>query len=182
MSLNRYKQIQTFLHFNNNDERDHEENKNNKIYKISPVLDRLTLDKEQDLSIEEQIIPAKMKKSGIRQYNPTKWGFMMFGLMFLRSCVLELCKTTPKHENYKAFFDNWFCNLSISLELESMGILTTSTARKNRLGKYPLKSIAELMRVEDLLTTKKNFLMIRLKKVTHPKIHLTMYIVNCIVI
>ena len=42
-----------------------------------PVLDHvrqnyLQIEPEQDNSIDEQIIPAKTKYSGIRQYNPKK--------------------------------------------------------------------------------------------------------------
>lgn len=57
--------------------KDLEENKENKLFKISPVLDHvrgncLLVEPEQGQSIDEQIIPVKTKYSGIRQYNPKK--------------------------------------------------------------------------------------------------------------
>ena len=77
MSRNRYKSLSKYLHVRDNSEKDHEENKNDKLFKISPVLDHvqkncLQIEPEQDNSIDEQIIPAKTKYSGIRQYNPKK--------------------------------------------------------------------------------------------------------------
>ena len=61
-------------------------NKPDKLFKIRPLLELirknfLKLEQEEKMSIDEQIIPAKTKKSGIRQYNPkkpVKWGFKMF--------------------------------------------------------------------------------------------------------
>ena len=129
-----------------------------------------TLDKEESLSIGKQIVPAKTKRSGIRQYNPRKpveWGFKMYvlagvsGVMYdfflycganstkfgdssTRSCALELCETIPMNQNYKLFFDNWFSTLSLCVELKNMGILTTATLRKDRLGKCPLSSTKEM--------------------------------------
>ena len=94
---------------------------------------------EVNQSIDEQIIPAKTSHSGIRQYNPKKpkkWGFKNFvragesGIMydsFLYSgssskikctgsnVVMKLLETLPKGENYKLFFDNWFCTLDLLL-------------------------------------------------------------------
>ena len=63
-----------------------EENKNDKLFKMSPVLDHvrkscLQIELEQDNSIDEQIIPAKTKYSGIRQCNtkkPKKWVSKIF--------------------------------------------------------------------------------------------------------
>ena len=86
MTLTRYENLRRFLHFNDNSQRDNEQNKDDKLFKISPILNHLrercqTIDKEQILSIDEQIVPAKTKRSGIRQYNPrkpVKWGFKMF--------------------------------------------------------------------------------------------------------
>nr|XP_047129497.1 piggyBac transposable element-derived protein 3-like [Hydra vulgaris] len=67
--------------------------------------------------IDEQIIPAKTKHSGIRQYNlkkPHKWGFKMF------------------------------CTLSLCLKLKEIGILTTATIHTNRIAKCPLLSEKDL--------------------------------------
>ena len=73
MSRSRYKSLRKYLHVRDNSEKDLEENKNDKLFKISPVLDYVRkncLQIEQEL--DEQIIPAKTKDSGIRQYNPKK--------------------------------------------------------------------------------------------------------------
>ena len=130
MLINRYKKLCQYLHCNDNLKHGEEENKNNKLYKIEPVLNHvrgncLTIEPEQNQSIDEQIIPAKTSHSGIRQYNPkkpVKWGFKNFvrsgssGIMydfFLYSgssekgqkctgafCVLKLIGTLPCHQNF----------------------------------------------------------------------------------
>ena len=96
------------------------------------------IEPENEQPIDEQIIPAKTAYSGIRQFNPKKtkkWGFKNFvrsgssGIMydfFLyqgsstvadgQKCtgafaVLRLVETLPKHQNFKIYFDNWFCSL-----------------------------------------------------------------------
>ena len=86
MSINRYKLLSEYLHASNNLEKDKPENVGNKLFKIQPVLDHvrqncLLVKPEVVHSIDEQIILAKTKYSGIRQYNPkkpTKWGFKNF--------------------------------------------------------------------------------------------------------
>ena len=77
MSRNRYKSLRKYLHVRNNSEKDLEENKNDKLFKISPVLNHvrkncLQIEPEQNNFIDEPIIPAKTKYSGIGQYNPKK--------------------------------------------------------------------------------------------------------------
>jgi len=80
------KALREFLHVSDNSQKDLKENKDNKLYQIEPVLDHvrkncLEVEPEQDYSIDEQIIPAKPKYSGIRRYNPkkpVKWGFKNF--------------------------------------------------------------------------------------------------------
>ena len=67
-----------------------------------------------------------------------------FGDCSARSSVLELCETIPRHQNYKLFFDNWFCTLALCLKLKGMGILTTATVRKDRIGKCPLESTVQM--------------------------------------
>ena len=103
----------------------------------------------------------------ITHENQSKWGFKMFvlsgvsGVMYdfflycgakstrfgdcsARSSVLELCGTIPRHQNYKLFFDNWFCTLALCLKLKDMGILTTATVRKDRIGKCPFESTVQM--------------------------------------
>ena len=86
MSINRNKKLRQCLHCNDNLKHVKEENKNNKLYTIELVLNHvrgncLTIEPEQNQSIDKQIIPAKTSHSGIRQYNPkkpVKWGFKNF--------------------------------------------------------------------------------------------------------
>ena len=173
MSINRYKKLREFLHVNDNSKRDEDDNKNNKLFKIQPVLDHvrnncLSVEPEIENSIDEQIIPAKTSFSGIRQYNPkkpVKWGFKNFvrsgasGMMydfFLYSgsinknekctgsyVVKKLIETLPKHQNFKLFFDNWFCSLPLCISLKDMGFLVTATIRNGRMKKCPLPTEKE---------------------------------------
>lgn len=81
MPRTRYEKIRKYLHFSDN--HSFNANKQDKLYKIKPVLESvrgqcLKIPPEQIHSVDEQIIPAKTKYSGIRQYNPKKphkWGF-----------------------------------------------------------------------------------------------------------
>ena len=58
--------------------------------------------------------------------------------------VLRLVSDLPKNRGYRLFFDNWFCSLSLMLQLQSMGILCMATIRSNRLGSCTLSSDADL--------------------------------------
>ena len=83
MRINRYKKLRQYLNFSDNSKIDDAENKKSKLYKIQPVIDHMRnkchiIKPEIENSIDEQIIPAKTKYSGIKQYNPKKplkWGF-----------------------------------------------------------------------------------------------------------
>ena len=96
----------------------------------------LQIEPEQDNSIDEQIIPAKAKYSGIRQYNPKKpkkWGFTNFvrsgasGMMYDffpytgaatkggkkvkvtgLYAVRKLLETLPKNQFYRVFLTTGF--------------------------------------------------------------------------
>ena len=80
MPLKRYEKLRSNLHFVDNSVL---EQNASKLSKIQPVLDIvreqcLKVIPEESHCIDEQIIPAKTKYSGIRQYNPkkpVKWGF-----------------------------------------------------------------------------------------------------------
>ena len=128
------------------------------------------IEQEEFQSIDEQIVPAKTKFSGIRQYNPKKpkkWGFKNFvraggsGFMHdfffhagaksagITTCgaadvVKKLCETMPSNLNHKLFFDNWFCTLQLCLDLKADGILTAATLRKDTLAGCKLLSDTEL--------------------------------------
>ena len=170
MSSKRYKKIRQFLHANDNTHKD-----DSRLYKAQPILIAIRnncqkIELEHDSSIDEQIIPAKTKYSGIRQYNPqkpVKWGFKNFvlagksGFMYdffiytgsksagtekcgAESVVLRLAENIPKHQGYRLFFDNWFSTLELMIKLQSMGILATATFRCNRLANCPLKTEKDL--------------------------------------
>lgn len=176
MPIGRYKKLRQYLHVNDNTLAGSEENKNNRLYKIQPVLEHVRnncqkIVPEVENSIDEQIIPAKTRYSGIRQYNPkkpVKWGFKNFvragksGMMYdfflyagantsSEKCtgeyvVFRLCETLPKHKNYQLYFDNWFSTLALCIKMKELGILTTATVRSDRLKKCPLPTDKELMK------------------------------------
>lgn len=175
MSLKRYKKLRQFLHANDNHERISEENKDDKLYKVRPILASLRencrkVEQEEYMSIDEQIVPAKTKYSGIRQYNakkPHKWGFKNFvragqsGMIYdfffytgvkssgnekctTENVVLRLVENVPRDMNFKIFYDNWFSSLDLGLKLKDLGILTVSTIRCNRLGSCQLPTDKKL--------------------------------------
>ena len=176
MPINRYKKLRQFLHVSDNTLAENDVNKGNRLYKIQPVLDHvrnncLKVDPEVENSIDEQIIPAKTRYSGIRQYNPrkpVKWGFKNFvpagksGMMYhffmytgastsSEKCtgeyvVLRLCETLPNHQNYKLFFDNWFSTLLLLIKLKEKRFLATATIRADRLKGCPLPKDKELVK------------------------------------
>ena len=47
--------------------------------------------------------------------------------------VLQLVEDIPKNQNYQVLFDNWLSTLPLLIKLQSMGILSTSTLRSNRV-------------------------------------------------
>ena len=77
MPSKRYKKLRQFLHVNDNASKDDPGNKDNRLYKVLPVMEGvrqncLKIEQEICHSINKQIIPAKNKHIGIRQYNPKK--------------------------------------------------------------------------------------------------------------
>ena len=174
MGRNRYKTLRRYLHVNDNSLLDDEARKNKLFQVqpvIDHVRDNCrATEPENKQSIDELIIPAKTVYSGIQQYNPKKphkWGFKNFvrsgcsGFMydfFLyqgsttadgQKCtgayaVLKLIETLPKHQNFKLFFDNWFCSLQLCLQLKSLGFQVTATIRADRLKGCPLPAEKDL--------------------------------------
>lgn len=176
MKLNRYETLRKFLHANDNNKKNDPENINDKLFKVRPLLDMvrdncLKIEPEQCHSIDEQIIPAKTKRSGgVKQYNPQKihkWGFKNMvragksGIMYdfflyagkhsagAENCgaeksVLRLVENIPKNQNYRVYFDNWFSTLALLDKLDSMGILAAATFRTNRVANCPLLSDKDL--------------------------------------
>ena len=84
MTLKRYILVRRFSHANDNTKKTNPENINDKLFKVHPLLDLvrnncIKVEPEQCHSIDEQIIPAKTKRSGgVKQYYLKKfhkWGF-----------------------------------------------------------------------------------------------------------
>ena len=174
MSINRYKKSRQFIYAADNLKKDDLENKNNRLYKIAPVNTHvrencINLESECGNSIDEQIIPAKTKYSGIEQYNskkPVKWGFKNFvragssGMIYdfflytgslnkTEKCtgafvVKRLIETLPKQQNFRLYFDNWFCTIDLCRKLKSLGFPTVATIRSDRLQGCNLPSEKEL--------------------------------------
>jgi hypothetical protein len=169
MSHNRYKTLRRMTHVVDNTLRD--EKTPDKLFKIRPILEKvrencIKIEQEPVMSIDEQIIPAKTRRSGIRQYNPkkpVKWGFKMLvragisGMIYdfflytgknsigkencsCEGTVLRLVKHLPKGQKFKLCFDNWFSTLALMLKMKELGILTSATLRANRSSKCPLDS------------------------------------------
>nr|XP_047141099.1 uncharacterized protein LOC124816109 [Hydra vulgaris] len=93
----------------------------------------ILIEPEVEQSIDEQVIPAKTKRSGIRQYNPkkpTKWGFKNY----VRSGA----------SGFMLFSDNWFSSLQLCLRLKEMGFLVTSTIRSDRIENCSLPTEKDL--------------------------------------
>ena len=176
LSPKRYKKLRQYLHVVDNNEREKEENKGDKCFKIKPLLQAvrkncMKIEPEISHSIDEQIIPAKTKRSGgVRQCNPKKphkWGFKNLvragksGIIYdfflysgkhstggescsAEAIVLKLSEGIPKHQNHLLFFDNWFSTMNLMLLLKSEGIFTTATFRANRLNGCPLSADKDL--------------------------------------
>ena len=132
MTLKRYKLIRRFIHANDNTKKTNPENVNDKLFKVRPLFDLvrnncIKVEPEQCHSIDEQIIPAKTKRSGgVKQYNPKKirkWGFRNMvragqsGMIYeffiyggkhsagaercdAEESVLRLVEELPKHKNF----------------------------------------------------------------------------------
>lgn len=67
-----------------------------------------------------------------------------YGLGISSDIVVYLASTIPKFQNYKLFFDNWFTSVSLLVALKELGIFSTGTVRKNRMGNCELLADPEL--------------------------------------
>ncbi|XP_047144656.1 piggyBac transposable element-derived protein 2 [Hydra vulgaris] len=138
---------------------------------IADVINCILVEPEIEHSIDEQIIPAKTKYSGIHQYNPkkpVKWGFKNFvrsgssGLIydfFLYSgsvdnqkctgsyVVHRLIETLPRNQNFRLYFDNWFASIPLFLSLKEKGFLAAATLRSDRAKGCPLPHEKDLKKI-----------------------------------
>lgn len=61
--IKQFKEIRKFLHVVDNSEKEKEENKGDKCFKVKPVRNNcIKIETEKNQSIDEQIIPTKTKK------------------------------------------------------------------------------------------------------------------------
>lgn len=181
LSRDRFKDINRFIHFNDNSKQvlQRSDPEYDRYFKIRPVLDSLrnsclSIEPEEKMSVDEQMIPYKGKNS-LRQYlpkKPKKWGFKVLarcgvsgitydfclydgiGPVVADSCgyqpgdfVIKLCETLHSGMNYKVYFDNWFNFAELQLILKERQIWTVGTLRSNRLRGCTLMSEKELRRV-----------------------------------
>ena len=172
MKINKYRKLREFIHAADNLQKDNLENKNKRLYKIAPVTTHVrdNLEPECDNSVDEQIIPAKTKYSGIKQCNPKKpvrLGYKKFvcagssGMIYdfflytgsltkTEKCtgaffVKKLIETLPKQLNFRLYFDNWLCTVDLCRELiKSLGFPTVATIRSDRLQGCNLSSEKQL--------------------------------------
>ncbi|KAM7282123.1 piggyBac transposable element-derived protein 3 [Ixodes scapularis] len=143
-----------------------------KLWKVRPFLDSirarcLDLQLEEEVSVDEQMIPFKGKLS-IKQYmrgKPTPWGVKVFALCgrsgqlydfviyqgqnsisddlkkafgLCSGVVLHLAQRIPLGCNYQLYFDNYFTSIPLLRRLKKDGILAAGTVRTNRLAKCPI--------------------------------------------
>lgn len=134
-----------------------------RAFKVRPLLNIVKenfrkMPKEEHLTVDEQIILFK-GKSIMKQHMPNKpnrWGYKMFLLAggesgicydfifytgkgnepeygFCTDIVLKLYQNVPHMMNYKLYFDNYFTNIRLQVELKKLGIFSIGTVRSNRL-------------------------------------------------
>ena len=80
MPINQYEKLRQYLHFVDNNAPN---NDNDKLFKVRSIMTAIKdecvkVEPEEFQAIDEKIIPCKIKRSKIRQYNPKKqkkWGF-----------------------------------------------------------------------------------------------------------
>ncbi|XP_057309999.1 uncharacterized protein LOC130647998 [Hydractinia symbiolongicarpus] len=120
MSAKRYIDLRRYLHVVDNTTKEQPENKNDKLFKIRPVLEAIQencfkIEPEPVQSIDEQIIPAKTSEVG-------------YG---------NIIQKNEKNGVLKCLF--------VQDNLKEYGILTCATMRANRLAN-PLSSEKELQK------------------------------------
>ncbi|XP_048106446.1 piggyBac transposable element-derived protein 2 [Alosa alosa] len=177
MSVNRFEQILSYLHFVDN--YTYEPENTDRLFKVRPVLSTLqktflaTADPEEFHSIDEQMIPFKGQLS-IKQYIPKKpkpWGVKVWvragssGYVYrfevyqgsanrghssglrMAGDVVMRLCDDKKHKNHKVFFDNFFSSIPLLEALKDLGIYGTGTCRANRV-----KGASQKLKSEKQLT------------------------------
>ena len=47
--------------------------------------------------------------------------------------VMQLASVIPKIQSHKLYFDNWFTSVNLQAELETIGVHSLGTVRRNRI-------------------------------------------------
>ena len=98
ISNNRYKTLCRYIHVVDKTQKEKEENKNDKIFKIYPVLDMVQkncrkIEPEPMHPIDEQIVPAETKYSGSKNFKKEQkklYGpFLWMGFNCLKARAME---------------------------------------------------------------------------------------------
>jgi hypothetical protein len=180
LSRNRFFQLRSNLHVVNNNERPSENT--DVFYKVRPLYDSirkrcLELQMEEELAIDEQIVPFRGKLS-VLQYikgKPEPWGVKIYFLcgksglaydfLIYQGATTELSEQSKKvlghgagvvahlcqriqNPNHKLFFDNFFTTYNVLEVLAEKKIHAAGTARVVRFAKPPLKSDKEMSKKE----------------------------------
>ncbi|KAH9379192.1 hypothetical protein HPB48_000223 [Haemaphysalis longicornis] len=171
MPVNRFEELQRFLHF-----KDHSDTlsfQNDRVTQIRSVIDALNeaffsgVDAEEYQSVDEMVIPFK-GRSSVRQYLPSKpkrWGFKVWvragvsgvnqGTTGGRSNVSSEIGTAGvvirlseglERKNYKLYADNVFRSMALLSKLREDGIFFAGTCRANHVhgADKKLKPLKEL--------------------------------------
>ncbi|CAF3396410.1 unnamed protein product [Rotaria sp. Silwood2] len=175
MSRDRFLEIKKYLHVVDNSKQLNRTDPNfDRAHKVRPLLNIVKenfreIEKEEKLSVDEQIIPFK-GKSIMKQHMPSKpnrWGYKMFLLAggesgicydfifytgksdkpeygFCTNIVLDLRETVPQAINHKVYCDNYFTTIRLHVELKKVGTYVVGTVRPNRLTDLIMKNGKEL--------------------------------------
>uniref|UniRef100_A0A672GR58 PiggyBac transposable element-derived protein domain-containing protein n=1 Tax=Salarias fasciatus TaxID=181472 RepID=A0A672GR58_SALFA len=167
MSSKRFRLMRRLVHFNDNTQIP---GTVDRFFKIRPLFSFLNtvFRKEPQTpkqSVDEVMVAYKGKTAGnLRQYiknKPDKWGFKLFGKTTLEAhgvplmpiqktlgatsqIVSVLVSTISLSTTTAIFADNFFTSLELVRYLKDKNCRYTGTARDNRIGKPPLKSIKEM--------------------------------------
>lgn len=169
MTKNRFFKLRNYLHVVNNLNLD--ANDTDKFKKVRPMINSVlakckSLQREKNVSVDEQIIPFKGTHAA-KQYNPNKpspWGLKVFVLcgangsvynfLFYQgkstelnrdnmelyglgpSVVLHLIEANIKPGS-ELYFDNYFSSYNLMQLLKMKGIRSAATARVDRFAKPP---------------------------------------------
>jgi len=162
MPRNRFMQILRYIHFVDNE--DTTINKNNKMWKVQPVIDyinkrfRDAYHPRRELSIDETMLKFKGRLN-IKQYikmKPVKWGIKLFTIAEAKTgYVLNLLPYVGKREDtgvgkttqtvldvgkdyldkgHRFFTDNYYTSVELMTKLEQRKTLFCGTVNSNRVG------------------------------------------------